>query len=115
MDMLKNYRLKTKQCNLTNREVTEHLKAVADPELQLNIIDMGLVYDIKIDNKNNSIVVKMTLTTPGCPYGPEILSAVSMVLQNLGFHEKKVELVWDPPWDPATMASDEVKDTLGMW
>lgn len=83
--------------------------------MQLNIIDLGLVYDIKINNKNNSIVVKMTLTTPGCPYGPEILSAVGMVLQNLGFHKKKVVLVWDPPWDLATLASDEVKDKLGIW
>lgn len=57
----------------------------------------------------------MTLTTPGCPYGPEILSAVGMVLQNLGFHKKKVVLVWDPPWDLATLASDEVKDKLGIW
>ncbi len=115
MDKIENLRIKPKQNNLTEREVIEHLKAVVDPELQFNIVDLGLVYEAKVDNKNNSIIVRMTLTSPGCPYGPEIFEAVGMVLQSLGLHEKKVVLVWDPPWDPATMASDEVKDKLGMW
>ena len=100
---------------ITFREVLEHLKGVVDPELKLNIVDLGLIYDVHIDNKKNHIEVKMTLTTPGCPYGPEIVSAVGMVLQTVGFQKKKVTLVWDPPWDPATMASESVKDKLGIW
>ena len=100
---------------ITYREVLEHLKAVVDPELQFNIVDLGLIYDVLIDKENNDIEVKMTLTTPGCPYGPEIINAVGMVLQTVGFQNKKVTLVWDPPWDPGTMASDSVRDELGIW
>jgi len=100
---------------ITYREVLEHLKAVVDPELQFNIVDLGLIYDVLIDKEKNDVEVKMTLTTPGCPYGPEIISAVGMVLQTVGFQNKKVTLVWDPPWDPNTMASDNVRDNLGIW
>lgn len=100
---------------ITDREVIERLKAVADPELQFNVVDLGLIYDISIDNENNNIEIKMTLTSPACPYGPEIISAVDMVLKAIGFENKKVILVWDPLWDPATMASEEVKDSLGIW
>lgn len=103
------------QTKMTDREVIEHLKAVADPELKFNIIDLGLVYEVNVDNESNNVEVKMTLTTPGCPYGQEIFNAVEMVLKTIGFHEKKVVLVWDPPWDPATMASEDVKDSMGIW
>tara|TARA_B100000315_G_scaffold137176_1_gene126366 strand:+ start:550 stop:864 length:315 start_codon:yes stop_codon:yes gene_type:complete len=100
---------------ITMRDVLEHLKAVVDPELRLNIVDMGLVYDVKIDYENNNIEIRMTLTSPGCPFGPEIVKMVESVLRGLKFNEKKVILVWDPPWDPAKMASDEVKDKMGIW
>lgn len=100
---------------ITDREVIEHLKAVVDPELKFNIVDLGLIYEVKVDTEINNVEVRMTLTSPGCPYGPEIVSAVSMTLQTIGFKENKVVLVWDPPWDPTAMASEEVKDKLGIW
>jgi metal-sulfur cluster biosynthetic enzyme len=58
----------------------------------------------------------MTLTSPGCPFGPMILSTVHEVVALIpGVENVQVELVWEPPWNPAAMASDEVKDILGIW
>ncbi len=100
---------------ITIRDVSEHLKAVVDPELKFNIVDMGLIYDVNIDYEKNNVEIRMTLTSPGCPFGPDILKMVGTVLRSLKFNEKKVTLVWDPPWEPVTMASEEVKDLMGIW
>tara|TARA_B100000315_G_scaffold29647_1_gene25179 strand:- start:8642 stop:8956 length:315 start_codon:yes stop_codon:yes gene_type:complete len=100
---------------ITIRDVLEHLKAVQDPELKCNIVDLGLIYDVNIDYEKNNIEIRMTLTSPGCPFGPEIFKMVETVLRSLKFNEKKVVLVWDPPWEPATMASEDVKDKMGIW
>ena len=100
---------------ITTKDVLEHLKTVEDPDLKFNIVDMGLIYEVNIDYEKNNIEIRMTLTSPGCPFGPEIIKLVEVVLQRLKFNEKKVTLVWDPSWDPATMASEEVKDLMGVW
>ncbi len=102
-------------CKTTEKVVMEGLKTIIDPEMRINIVDLGLIYGVDINAENNGAVVKMTLTSPGCPFGPEIVSAVEMILHSLRFEEKKVVLIWDPPWDPATMASEEVKDQMGIW
>ena len=75
------------------------LRKVKDPELGLNIVDLGLVYDIVVTN--NDIHVDMTLTSPGCPAGPQIMTDVERVLQALpGAGEVELNLVWSPYWTP---------------
>ena len=85
---------------LTETEVLETLRQVLDPELGENIVDLGLVYSVKITGAN--IVVTMTLTTPGCPMHETICQGVKMALLSCeGVDDAEVELVWDPPWHPS--------------
>ena len=75
------------------------LRAVKDPELDLNIIDLGLVYDVENDDGN--ILVRMTLTSPGCPAGPMITNDVYKTLRAIeGVKDVNVEIVWEPYWSP---------------
>lgn len=79
------------------------LRAVKDPELGLNIIDIGLVYDVAVSAEGQAHV-RMTLTSPGCPAGTEIMDDVRQTLTNLdGVTGVEVELVWDPYWTPERM------------
>jgi metal-sulfur cluster biosynthetic enzyme len=76
------------------------LRKVKDPELGLNIVDLGLVYEIVVDARNN-IHVDMTLTSPGCPAGPQIMTDVERALQALpGVGDVELNLVWSPYWTP---------------
>jgi metal-sulfur cluster biosynthetic enzyme len=101
--------------NVVNEElVREALKNVIDPELRLSIIDLGLVYEV--DVKDSTVKVIYTLTTPACPLGPVIDEQIQDVLGDLpGMEEVITEIVFSPPWDPRTMASDEIKMQLGIW
>ena len=89
-------------------QVREALKKVIDPELGLNIVDLGLIYDIRVDE--GKAAVDMTLTSPGCPAGPQILSSAQAAAGTVeGIHEAEVNLVWKPLWtqdriDPAVRA-----------
>jgi metal-sulfur cluster biosynthetic enzyme len=75
------------------------LRKVKDPELGLNIVDLGLIYDIAV--ADNNIHVDMTLTSPGCPAGPQIMTDAERVLQTLpGVGEIELNLVWSPYWTP---------------
>ena len=75
------------------------LRKVKDPELGLNIVDLGLVYDVSVDE--NNIHVDMTLTSPGCPAGPQIMTDAERVLQALpGVGDVELNLVWSPYWTP---------------
>jgi metal-sulfur cluster biosynthetic enzyme len=88
---------------LTSDTVRKALRAVKDPELNLNIIDLGLVYDIEA-SEDGDVRVKMTLTSPGCPAGGEILQGVREVASDLeGVRSVDVELVWEPYWTPERM------------
>jgi len=99
----------------TVEQVIAALKPVADPEIRIGIIDLGLVYDVLIDD-DGKVTVKMTLTTPACPYGEMLMTQVHRAVQQLdGVSEVEVRLVWDPPWDPKEMCSDSAKDLLGIW
>ncbi|MGI8608922.1 MAG: metal-sulfur cluster assembly factor [Candidatus Dormibacteria bacterium] len=94
--------------------VMESLKAVVDPEIGIDLVNLGLIYDVAVND--NNITVKMTLTGPGCPVGPMLQSQVYGVTAGLpGARNVQVDLVWTPPWDPRTMASEEAKDILGIW
>lgn len=80
--------------------IRKALRAVKDPELNLNIVDLGLVYDIEV-NETGDVGVKMTLTSPGCPAGPEIVADVNRTVHDLeGVNSVDVEIVWEPYWTP---------------
>ncbi len=96
--------------------VWEQLHTVFDPEIPVNIVDLGLVYDCEIsgDPPARTVQVKMTLTAPGCGMGPTIAAdAQSKIMTINGIEEAKVELVWDPPWTQ-DMITEEGKMKLGM-
>jgi metal-sulfur cluster biosynthetic enzyme len=97
----------------TPETVRKALRAVKDPELNLNIIDIGLVYDVDV-NDDGKAMIRMTLTSPGCPAGTEILDDVRRVVADLeGVREVEVELVWDPYWTPEKM-DPRVRAFLGF-
>ena len=103
----------------TGRPTLEELRAVLqtvqDPELHMSIVDLGLVYGIYIDEQG-VVTIDLTLTSPACPIGPMIQGqAYHLLTQMDGVEDVEVNLVWDPPWDPKTMASDDVKLMLGIW
>jgi metal-sulfur cluster biosynthetic enzyme len=86
--------------SLTPDYLKKALRAVKDPELNLNIVDLGLVYEVDV-NPDGDVKVRMTLTSPGCPAGPEIVTDVSQTLQDLeGVKSVDVEIVWEPYWTP---------------
>jgi metal-sulfur cluster biosynthetic enzyme len=87
------------------------LKNVVDPELGLNIIDLGLVYELKIEN--NKCYVLMTFTTMGCPITGSMVDGVYEALSPMGFDDVKVDITFNPPWTPARM-TDEGKKRLGV-
>ena len=95
-------------------QVRGALRTVIDPELNLNILDLGLIYGTQIQDGN--VKVTYTLTSPGCPLGPVIKGQMQSALLRLGWvKEVQTELAWMPPWDPKTMASEEIKTELGIW
>ena len=88
---------------LTGEMARKALRAVKDPELGLNIIDIGLVYDVTV-SEEGAAHVTMTLTSPGCPAGAEIMEDVRKTLDDLeGITAVEVELVWEPYWTPERM------------
>ncbi len=94
--------------------VRESLKTVIDPEIGINIVDLGLIYDIEVSEEN--VNVNMTLTSPACPIGPVIQAQVNQAIKKLPWvKEIKVKLVWSPRWDPKAMASEEAKMELGIY
>lgn len=100
---------------LTPEAVKKALQPVVDPEIGISVVDLGLIRDIQI-TPEGVVTVKMTLTSPFCPEGPAIVQEVEQTVRFLpGVKEAAVELVWNPPWDPRTEASDEVKALLGIW
>jgi len=100
----------------TPESVMEALRPIHDPELMISIVDLGLVYGAEVSADGKSVDVRMTLTSPGCPIGPELMAAVDHTARLIpGIDECRVQLVWDPPWDPTKMASEAAKEQLGIW
>jgi probable FeS assembly SUF system protein SufT len=92
------------------------LKTVFDPEIPVNVVDLGLIYDCAVETREGktSVLVKMTLTAPGCGMGPTIAAdAKNKILAIEGIDEAEVELVWDPPWNQS-MISEAGKMKLGI-
>jgi metal-sulfur cluster biosynthetic enzyme len=92
--------------------ILETLRQVVDPEIDCNIVDLGLIYGTRIDGRR--VTVKMTLTTPGCPMHESIAWGVKNALLNLeAVEEAEVEIVWEPPWNPSMM-SDYGRARVGL-
>ena len=97
---------------ITKEQVYEALQECYDPEIPVNIVDLGLVYDVEIDG--GKVAVKMTLTAPGCGMGTMIAADAKQRIMTLeGVEDATVDLVWDPPWNPGKM-SETAKLELGM-
>jgi len=98
---------------VTEDAIRRNLRGVKDPELNLNIIDLGLVYDVAVD-EDGAVVVKMTLTSPGCPAGPEIMSDAEQAVRGVeGVTGVEIELVWEPYWTPERI-DPRVRAFLGL-
>lgn len=99
----------------TLQEITNVLMAVEDPELHINIVDLGLVYKIDRDTEAGRVGVDMTLTSPACPYGPQLLGQTHAIIGRLpGVKEVKINTVWSPKWDPRVHASEVAQMLLGL-
>ena len=97
----------------TVEAIRKAIRAVKDPELNLNIIDIGLVYDVEID-ESGDVRIEMTLTSPGCPAGAEIIADVKRVVGDMeGVRSVDVQLVWEPYWTPEKM-DPRVRTFLGF-
>jgi len=93
--------------------VVEALKSIYDPEIPVDIYELGLIYDVEI-SEDGDATITMTLTTPHCPVAESLPNEVELrVLSVPGIRDAVVNLVWDPPWDPSKM-SDEARLELGM-
>jgi FeS assembly SUF system protein len=95
-------------------EIATALKTVYDPEIPADIYELGLIYKVAIDD-DRAVTVDMTLTTPNCPSAAELPNQVKNAIAGVsGVREAKVNIVWDPPWDPGRM-SEEARLVLNMW
>lgn len=98
---------------ITKEEVLAKLKTVLDPELRINVVDLGLVYDVEV--QGNKVKILMTLTTPGCPlaayFEKDLKEKIKEVPQ---VSEVEIELTFDPPWDPSKMSQD-AREQLGIF
>lgn len=93
--------------------IIEALQTIFDPEIPVNIYELGLIYEIELDDKSRALI-RMTLTTPGCPVAQTFpLEVESRVREVEGVSDAAVELVWDPPWDPGRM-SEAARLELGF-
>ncbi|MHB1693215.1 MAG: metal-sulfur cluster assembly factor [bacterium] len=97
---------------ITKNDILENLKQIIDPELEVNIVDLGLIYDIKIDEQNKKAAVFMTLTSKGCPLSNVIKFEVEESLKKLeGIENAEVNIVWEPEWN-YSMIKPEILEKL---
>ena len=102
----------------TFKQVGAVLQPVVDPEIHISIVDLGLVYGAEFGEspKGRSVKVRMSLTSPACPYGPMLLALVHTALTKLpGIKDVDVDLMFVPGWDPRTMATEDAKEQLGLY
>ncbi len=96
----------------TKDEVVEALRAVEDPELGMDIVELGLLYDVEVEGPKVKVI--HTLTSMGCPVGPMIQENIDQIARSMPeVEDVEVELTWDPPWSPEKM-SDDAKFILGF-
>lgn len=100
---------------ISEEQVWQALRSIYDPEIPVNLVDLGLIYQVKINQQNKTIDIKMTLTAPGCGMGPVLISDVKYRTAKVpNVQGVEVELVFDPPWN-RDMMSDEAKLETGMF
>ena len=97
---------------LTTEAIYESLKTVFDPEIPVNVVDLGLIYDVQVTK--GDVYVQMTLTFPGCGMGPFIAQQAEWAIQDVeGVEDVEIELVFDPPWSP-DLIIEEARSQLGI-
>lgn len=95
-------------------QVRSNLRRVIDPEIGINIVDLGLVYDVHV-NEENDVQVLMTLTAPNCPFGEMIMMESEFAVRSVkGTNNVKINLTFDPPWNPDIHVTDEAKYQMGI-
>lgn len=110
--------MSTASAEVTWKQIGEALKPVFDPEIRISIVDLGLVYGAELGEteKGRFVKVRMSLTSPACPYGPMLLASVHTALARLpGVKDVDVDLTFAPSWDPRTMATEDAKEQLGLF
>ena len=99
-------------------QVMQSLQAVEDPELDISIVDLGLVYAVRFEDREEGLhaEIDLTLTSPGCPAAPEIMAAAHRAaLQTKGLESVHINLVWSPRWDPRVHATEDARMDMGIW
>ncbi len=96
---------------MSKDEILEQLKTVVDPEIGIDIVSLGLIYEVKIENEE--VKIKMTMTTPACPLSGLLVSDVEATLRRMGIKKYDVQLVFDPPWTP-DMMDEKVRNAMGL-
>ena len=106
---------------VTFKQIGQALEKVYDPEIHMNIVELGLVYGAEMRDAGEgkagkSVKVRMSLTSPACPYGPMLLATTHGALAKMpGVRDVDVDLTFSPTWDPRVMATEEAKDQLGIY
>tara|TARA_Y100001937_G_C7065698_1_gene305936 strand:+ start:258 stop:662 length:405 start_codon:yes stop_codon:yes gene_type:complete len=121
LDMENNLPLKGRDYEAINSDepdleqrVRNNLRKVVDPEIGINIVDLGLIYDVNV-NEENDVQVLMTLTAPNCPFGEMILMESEMAVRSVkDVNIAQINLTFDPPWNPDQHVSDEAKYQMGI-
>jgi metal-sulfur cluster biosynthetic enzyme len=103
---------------VTEQQVHEALRTVVDPELHVNIMDLGLIYGVGVDQQDDGstkLKIVMTLTSPACPFGPELVHQTQEAVMGIeGVVEAEVQITLSPPWTPDRM-TEEARDELGVF
>ena len=98
---------------VTEEKVLEVLSQVYDPEIPIDIVNLGLIYGVEIED--GKVLIRMTMTAPGCPASTQIAGESKILVQEIpGVESCDIDLVWDPPWDPSKM-SEEAQESLGIF
>lgn len=98
---------------ITQEAVLEVLSEVYDPEIPIDIVNLGLIYGVDIEGSH--VHIRMTMTAPGCPASTQIAGESKIVVEDIpGVQSVEIEIVWDPPWDPSKM-SEEAQQSMGMF
>ena len=98
---------------ITKDDVLRAIRPIQDPEIKISVVDLGLIYDVEL-REGGVVHVRMTLTSPGCPYGPELIAeAKSLLMMLQGVKDAEFEVVWTPPWSTDRM-SESAKLELGL-
>jgi metal-sulfur cluster biosynthetic enzyme len=100
----------------TEEDIWHWLSQLIEPEIGLSMVDLGMIYGVDLAPDGRTANIRLTLTTPMCPFGPQIVEMVRQgALLAKGLDDVTVELVWDPPWDPRTMATEDCQMELGIY